>query len=101
MKSGSLPLKPRSYRSLTTPYFRVVLYSFSKSRKIAIRCCFFYKGFPDEGLQVDQMVLISSLSLESVLRLVIRPLDSRYHNSLLFIICSIVSQKQLVNAMDG
>ena len=43
MKSGSRPRKPASCKSFMMPYFHVVSYAFSKSKKMAVTCCFWVK----------------------------------------------------------
>src|SRR5215469_6646889 len=43
MKMGNRPLSPISWRSLSIPYFHVVSYAFSRSKKTATTCSRFTK----------------------------------------------------------
>jgi len=44
MKSGSRPRRPAACKSFKMPNFQVVSYAFSRSKNIAVACCFWIKA---------------------------------------------------------
>ena len=99
MKFGNLPRSPRLWWSFIIPNLQVVSFAFSRSKKTAIRSCFWI---------LLSLIEVSNLTTWSIVdcrfrklhwELVISLLDSRYQTSLLFTIRSIVLHRQLVSAI--
>ena len=98
IKFGSLPFNPMC-RSFMIPDLQVVLYAFSRSKNIATSCfCIIASHMEVSNLTTWSIVDLWLPKLHW--KLVKRLLDSMNQTSLSLTICSIVSYRQLVKAIE-
>jgi len=78
MKSGSRPRRPASCKSFKMPNFQVVSYAFSRSKNIAVACCFWIKDSKHTSWSVVLWPLRKPLCVGVIILFL-----SRYQTSLL------------------
>ena len=96
MKLGNLLRSPKLYRSFILPYFQVVLYAFSKSKKTAMKCCF---ASLMEISNRTTWFIVDLWLLKLHWELVIRLLDSINQTNFLLTIQPMVLKRQLASVI--
>ena len=96
---GILPPNPRFFRSFTMPYFQVVSYAFSRSKKTATRCSFLIEtSLMNVSYRIRWSIGFLWLLIPDWYS-VINLLVSKYQINLAFTILSSVLHTQLLRVM--